>query len=248
MEYVEMLRARRVLTWYGGLLLVLTGLCFALGVKSGPPQIHIGMSGPAIPIHSILSGAAFGAVLLAAFLAVGLDAEYKTTAITWTRPLSRVAIALRFLAVDFGTFIAAWLLTVLLVVVAIVALGLGKYLTFGGFSGTYIALMFGCAVMWYGLVVLLTALLPGRGSAITGMSWAYVLVTPALTQIPFPPLLHNVTVGLVYLNPLVYIGINAREIGVLYGSPGLNAAMAWGIGLVAVAGGIRLWSAREVPS
>jgi hypothetical protein len=250
MEYVEMLRARRVLTWYGGIIFTLLALGLIVGFKEARP--HIQMSGATIHIEfsAILAGAAFGPLILAAFLAVCFDAEYKTVAITWTRPLSRLRIAGRYLMVDAATMIVAWLLTLAAVLICMAVLGLTRYLTFGPNVVDVILLAFGCAVMWYGLVVVLTILLPGRGNAIAGASWAYVLIVPGLSQIPFPHALHEVMVGLNYLNPLAYLG-NLGSSGsrtLIAGGPVEHTVAAWLIGIAAIAVGTRLWATREVPA
>ena len=250
MEYVEMLRARRVLTWYGGIVFALLALGLALAFKDGGPHIRMSGARPNVPFDAIVAGAAFGPMILAAFLAVCFDAEYKTAAITWTRPLSRMGIALRYLAVDAAAMIAAWLLTILAVLICLVVLGLASYITFQSNAVNVVFLAFGCAVMWYGLVVLLTALLPGRGNAIAGASWAYVLIVPGLSKIPFPAALHQVMVALNYLNPLAYIGSigSSRPDSVIAGSQGAHIAAVWVIGIAAVAIGTRLWATREVPA
>jgi hypothetical protein len=249
-EYVELLRARRALIWYGSILFAVLALGMAIAFKDGPPKIQMSHDmDPRIPIEYLLAGAAFGPLILAAFLAVGLDAEFKTVAIVWTRPISRLAVALRYVAVDGGTLIAAWALTLAACFLCIFVLGIGKYLTFGDHVGTYGLLVFGAGVMWYGLVVLVTTLLPGRGAAIAGASWGYALIVPGLASIPFPPLLHQIMVGLNYLNPMAYIGNQGSSShAIIPGSHEQHAVAAWLIGLVAVAIATQVWTKREVPA
>ena len=94
MQYVELLRARRALIWYGAILFSFVALGLVLAFKDGPPRIHMSPgSHSSIPFEFILAGGAIGPLILAAFLAVGLDAEYKTAAITWTRPPSETVRA-----------------------------------------------------------------------------------------------------------------------------------------------------------
>lgn len=263
MQYVELLRARRALTWYCGIVLALVALGLALAFKDGPPQIQMSHeANPVIPLWWVLTGCAFGPIFLAAFMAVGLDAEYKTAAITWTRPMSRLAIAARYVVVDLATLLAAWLFNVALCTIVLFALGLWPYVTATSQSGGAwdAPLAFGCAVMWYGLVVLCTVLVPGRGTAIAGASWAYVLFVPALAAIPFPPLLHSVMAALNWLNPLAYLSTRSnRHDGMgahidlgsgapIAGSTTVHLMVVWLIGLVAVAIAARLWTVREVPA
>jgi hypothetical protein len=247
MEYVELLRARRLLTWYGGILFVLLALGLALAFKDGPPVVHMnGATQGSIPLGAILAGSAFGAVVLAAFMAVAFDAEFKTAAIIWTRPMSRMAIVARYLAVDAATLIAAWLITFAVVLIALTAVGLGKYIV--PTQMDWFLLPLGCAVMWYGLVLLVSMLLPGRAGAIAGGSWAYALIVPGLSQIPFPPLLHQVVFALNYINPMAYIGTSSKNGTFLPGSPDAHTIAVWLIGIAAIAAGTRLWATREVPA
>jgi hypothetical protein len=247
-EYVEMLRARRALTWYGAILFACVALGLALAFKDGPPRIQMSHeSNPQIPVQFLIAGAAFGPLILAAFLAVGLDAEFKTVAITWTRPISRFAIALRYVAIDGGALLAAWVITLVAVFATIFAIGIAKYLVIGPQAGIYALLVFGAAVMWYGLVVLITTLLPGRGGAIAGGSWGYALIVPGLAHIPFPPLLHQAVIALNYLNPMAYISAGSAD-KLIAGSYEQHVVVVWLIGLVALAIATQLWTKREVPA
>lgn len=253
MEYVAVLRARRTLTWFIGIFFGLLAIGLALAFKDGPPHVQMSHDAhPGIPFDWIVGGAAFAPLIVTAFLGAGLDAEFKTTAIAWTRPVSRLAIAWRYVAVDVGAMLVAWLATAVAVVIGIVALGLSKYFVYGTEGFTFIVLPFGCAVMWYGLIVLISALFPGRGSAVVGASWAYALIIPGLSQIPFPPLIHQVMLGLNYVNPLAYLGnLNfgsnvPSSRGILAGSATDHTIAAWLIGLAALAIGTRIWASREV--
>ena len=259
MYYAELLRARRALTWYCGIALVLVALGLALAFKDGPPQIQMSRdANPIIPLWWVIAGCAFGPIVLAAFMAVGLDAEYKTAAITWTRPISRLAIAARYVAIDGATLLAAWLFNIVLCAIVLFALGIAKYLTGANDDGAawYSLLAFGCAVMWYGLVVLGTVLLPGRGNAIAGGSWAYALFVPGLAAIPFPPLLHQVMLALNWLNPLSYLStrhgagthVDFGAGAPIGGSTTAHLIAVWLIGIVAVAIATRVWAVREVPA
>ncbi len=244
-----MLRARRALIWYGSILFACVALGLALAFKDGSPRIQMSHGqNPMIPFQYLLAGSAIGPLILAAFLAVGLDAEYKTIAITWTRPISRLSIALRYLAVDGGALVVAWALALAAVLIPIFALGIGQHITFGGPIALSAVLVFGAAVMWYGLVVLVTTLLPGRGAAVAGASWGYALFVPVLAAIPFPPLLHQVVLALNYVNPTAYITGHNSSHPLIAGNDTQHAVAAWLIGLAAAAIATQVWTKREVPA
>jgi ABC-type transport system involved in multi-copper enzyme maturation permease subunit len=264
MYYAELLRARRALIWYGGIFLACVAIGLVLAFKDGPPRIQMSHdANPMIPIGALLVGCSFGPIVLAGFMAVGLDAEFKTAAIAWTRPVSRLAIAAAYVAVDVATLIVAWLFTGAVVVIGIAALGLARYLTFRDASDltSFLPLVLGCALMWYGLVLLASMFVPGRGNAIVGGSWAYALFVPGLAAIPFPPLLHKVMVALSYLDPLVYLSVHDAAGGtrsavvqtgnngaLIGGSASLHTLITWAVAVVAVAVGTRIWAVREVPA
>jgi len=248
MEYVAILRARRILTWYAVVFGLLVALGLVLAFKDGPPSVQMSRdANPMIPFDALLVGSLFAPVILAAFFAVGLDAEHKTIAIAWTRPLARLSIAARYVGVAFLGMLAAWIFTAVVVLLSLVILGLVQYVTPGHQSWTHLPVLAGVAVMWYGLVVFVSALLPGRGNAVAGGSWAYALIVPGLEKVPFPPLLHQVTVAMIYLNPLMYLqSREGREGEIVLANGGGTLAIAWVIGIVGIAAGAYIWSKREV--
>ena len=252
MEYVELLRARRVLTWYTGIIVAMLTIGMILVFKDGHPKIQMSHgANPMIPLDAIFAGAAFAPLIIAAFLGVGLDAEYKTTAIAWTRPLTRYALALRYMAIDGGAMIVAWIVALIAAFVPIFLLGLNSYFVASHDALPYIVLAFGVAVMWYGLILFFSALVPGRANAVVGMSWAYALVVPGLSQIPFPTVLHEVLIALNYINPLAYLG-NVSDSGsgrtLIAGTSTDHMIAVWLIGLAAIAAGTYIWANREVPA
>ena len=248
MEYVAILRARRILTWYGVVFGLLVALGLALAFKDGPPRVQMSHdANPMIPFDALLVGSLFAPVILAAFFAVGLDAEHKTIAIAWTRPLARLSLAARYVGVAFLGMLVAWVFTAVVALLAIVVLGLAPYVTAGHQSWTHLPVLAGVAVMWYGLVLFVSALLPGRGNAVAGGSWAYALIVPGLEHVPFPPFLHQVIVALNYLNPLMYLqSRGGREGEVVFANGGGTLAIAWIIGIACIAAGAYIWSKREV--
>ena len=90
MEYVEILRARRMLFWFGIVLLGMVALT-AVSIYGGHAEVQRGTG--AVLLSKLVGGAVFGALVVATFMATGLNAEFATTAIAWTRPKTREAIA-----------------------------------------------------------------------------------------------------------------------------------------------------------
>lgn len=251
MEYVAILRARRILTWYGGILGAAL-LLMLYGILTHHPTVQTDNPHAGVPLSALIGGAAVAAMTIAAFLAAGFDAEYKTAAIAFTRPLSRIRIARRFALVAAVATLAAFAVTLAAIFIVIASMDAWKYLTMqDGIGVPLVAAAFGCAAMWYGLVVLVAAIFPGRGGAIVGLSWAYALIVPAFAHADLPAAFHALFSALQFLDPLVYAGSigshhGASPLGIE--SVGLRAAIAWAIGAVALTAGVTLWAKREVPA
>ena len=245
MEYVEILRARRILFWYGMVLLAIVVLT-VLGIYSGHKSVH--SDGGNLKFSWLVTAGTFGALIVATFIAPGLNAELATTPITWTRPVTRESIAWRYIGIDIATIAIGYALMVgvLLVVCAVIG-ALGLIAFNAADSLLALALGMGAAVMWYAMISVVAARLPGRGGMIAGLSWAVFFVLIILTAAPFPPLFHAVFTALDYLNPIAWLG-NMGSSGrheIITLSEPLRAAGAWGIAAIAIVASVRLWSTRE---
>jgi hypothetical protein len=246
MEYVEILRARRVLMWFA---VALAGtICLNLLSLSRHAHVSGPTGGHHLPLSAILVGSAFIGFILASCVAPGLSSEGNTTAISWTRPMSRDVIAWRYVAVDLAAIAIGY--------AAFVAVALG-IIAFYGFQGAIaidgdipdgLALGLGTMVMWYGLLLAASARFPGRGGMIAGLSWGVVFVLAVMGQLPLPWLIHDLVVALNYFNPAEYISgagssSHAQHLVALTGI--WRTIVPWCIGIVATVAGVRLWSTRE---
>jgi hypothetical protein len=248
MEYVEMHRSRRVLTWFTLALLAALGIT-ALSMYAGHAQVHNGSG--IISFTDVLIACSMGAFIIATCVAPGLIAEDATLAIAWTRPTPRWSIAVRYVAVDVATIVIGYFILCAIVVAFIALFGALKNLELGSGTLPAFALGLGAAVMWYGLVTLVTSRFPGRGGLIAGMSWVAFILVGTLWAAPFPAPLHGLLTVLNYLDPIAYINgvttsdahAHAHPVAL---SEGARIAVAWLIGAAAIAGTVRLWSTREV--
>ena len=245
MEYVEILRARRILLWYGIVLLAIVGLAI-LAVYSGNGKVHT--ENGTVNFSSFVKAGTFGALVVATFIAPGLSAESATTPIIWTRPVTRESIAWRYIGIDVATIVIGYALLVASSLIVAAAADLLRLVTFTATASlTAFALGMGAAVMWYAMISVVAARLPGRGGMIAGLSWAVFLVTVALTAAPFPPLIHAVFTLLDYLNPMAWLGNmgSSERHEIIALSAPLRAAGTWGIAAIAIVASVRLWSTRE---
>jgi hypothetical protein len=247
MQYVEILRSRRVLTWYCGLLLgaliiVAFSFYYVHAQMNGRPEF--------VPLAHLIKGCAFGALILATCVAPGLNAESSTLAITWTRPISRAAIAWRYIAVDIATILVGFAFLIALVLVFFALFGQLGEVTIDASIVPAVLGALGCALMWYGLITVVTARMDGRGGLIAGVSWGVFVVLGLLWIVPFPAPLHGLITVLNYFDPLAYFtsvssdSHSSRTIIPL--DPNVKTAIAWGFAVVTSVATVRLWSTREV--
>ena len=248
MEYVELMRARRVLTWYCGLLLA-AFIIVAISFFSGHLESH--GRPESVALAYLIKGCAFGALILATCVAAaGLNAESATLAIAWTRPMSRAAIAWRYIAVDVATILVGFTFLIAMAVAFFALFGqLGEIVVDSRVLPAVLGSL-GCALMWYGLITVVTARMDGRGGLIAGLSWGVFIVLGVLWVAPFPPLLHGLVTFLNYFDPLAYFnGVssgNSSERAIIPLDPSVKTAITWAFAVVTSILTVRLWSTREV--
>src|ERR1700761_6443917 len=98
MQYVEILRVRRALLWYTGILLALVIVALVSVYAGTHAEVH---NSGTVRFGELVGGCAFGAGGVAALVVPGLSVESaQTIPIIWTRPASRASIAWRYIAVD----------------------------------------------------------------------------------------------------------------------------------------------------
>jgi hypothetical protein len=246
MEYVEILRARRILTWYTALIvigLVIEAISFYAGHGKNQGEGTVAFS-------SLAGGACVAALIIATLLAPGLSAEAaNTTALIWTRPAPREAIASRFIAVDVVAIVLAYAIMLVALLLGIAIIGGLLQVTFEPAAiGRAVLLGLGGSLMWYAMISVAAARLPGRGPLLAGLSWG---VFPAITALAlahnFPVWLHDVLYALNYLDPMAWMGGTTPQgnSSFLPFSVWGRVLGTWSIAIVALAASVRLWSTRE---
>ncbi len=246
MEYVEILRARRILTWYTSLIiagLIITAISFYAG--HGHNQ-----NNGTMPFSMLAAGAGIAALIIATLVAPGLSTEAaNTTALIWTRPAARDAIAARFIGIDVAAILIGYVIMLVAMIVGIAILGGLPVLTFEPAPILRsVALAVGGALMWYAAISVVAARLPGRGPLIAGLSWGVFPVLAGLVYAPnFPFWLHDVIYVLDYLNPMAWMGGMTA-----HGNSSIIPLSVWGrvlgefaIAIALAVTSVRLWSTGE---
>jgi hypothetical protein len=246
MEYVQILRARRILTWYTGFLvagLVIEAISY---YSSHGHNLNEGT----VPFHMLAAGAAVAALIIATLVAPGLSAEgANTTALIWTRPAPRDAIAARFIGIDIAAIVIGY-------AIMLVAIMLGVAIVGGLSQVTYdpeailrsVTLALGGALMWYAVISVVAARLPGRGPLIAGLTWGVFPILTALYHAHnFPIWLHDVIFVLNIFDPMAWLGGTTPQgnSSVIPLSVWERALGVWTITIVLAVASVRLWSTRE---
>ncbi len=261
MEYVELLRARRTLVAIGCVLLLPVLACLYVAIFVHPTfPAPIPWRPDGNVVHGALGVSDLFAWIAATVAGTGLAREAATLPFTWTRPAPRASIAWRLVAVDLATIVVAYGLATLCLVLCVTIAGLWGRLHFEGLGIMPVVLGLSVAFMWYGLIVLATARVPGRAGLIAGLSWPVFTIGASLLAAQFPSAVHTVIVAINYLNPLNYYetghgtGINiaittdasSYSRTVLQYSLPMRALATACIAAGALAAGVRLWATREI--
>lgn len=246
MEYVEILRARRILTWYTGLLvvgLVIEAISFYAGHGNNKGDGTVELS-------ALIAISCVASFIIATFVAPGLSAEAAhTTPLIWTRPAAREAVGARFVAVDVATILAGFVITLVATLIGIAIIGGLPAVRFdGAASGRNLLLGFGGAVMWYAVISLAASRLPGRGALLAGLSWGVFPIAGVLYfNVFFPVWLHDVIYALNYLNPMAWVGgmTPHDNPSIIPLTSTQRIVGEWLIAIALLAASVRLWSTRE---
>jgi hypothetical protein len=264
-QYIEVLRARRFLIWFAAILaasFVLTAITALTGhLHHHGDQLQL----PMIPVPYLEGICFFGALIVASFVAPGLHAEHTTLALTWTRPTPRAMIAWRYIGVDLAAMLIGALIVGLVIVGQLLVSGILGFVYFnaGDFFVAFVEAT-GAALMWYGLVMIVSVRIPERAGMIAGLSWIVFSAIGVLSSVPFFwPIVHDLLAVLNIFNPLVYFGggggsvtlhgssdadavTSTTRYGVLITSSIARIIVSYVIAAAALTATVRLWSTREI--
>lgn len=186
MEYVEFWRVRRSLLWHAGILAVIVVVIVSLPQVgtvhvTGPSGSTSFAPGQGAPLSVIAAMAAFFAAIYASSVGTSLNRENGMRDLSWTKPLTRTALALRYIILDLAGVVIAF-------AIALVALcSIAAYMHFPAYldgpAPVQIALGIGVGAMWYGLLQVLTCVAPPGARSLAGILWPIAIAVGALSQL-----------------------------------------------------------------
>ncbi|MBC5824721.1 MAG: hypothetical protein GIW99_02580 [Candidatus Eremiobacteraeota bacterium] len=205
MNYVELLRARKVLTVYGAVLAAVA-LIAMLSSHGQTPHMDInGHQTTSIPISVLILVAGYCAAIIASMLGTSLNRENGGhLELAWTKPISRSRYAAGIALVDILAIIIAMAAALLAIVAVLATFGLATFISADGALAATL-LGFGVALSWYAVSQAASASLRSKGRAVSGFAWPVAFALIALSFAPLQTMLHEVVLALNFLNPLAYL-------------------------------------------
>jgi hypothetical protein len=181
MYYVEALFASKRLLCFTLILLAMAA-AFTYVVTFPPVGMRIHNVGQDIQFDPILIGASFAALIMASMLAGTLNRDQSHLAYLWTRPVSRVSIALSYMLVDIATIVLSY--GVVLAIGAMVfAVPPQNHLIFDSQTAGIVVHSIALPLMAYALIEVGTSWNPQRQGAAVGIFWASAWVSLILSEI-----------------------------------------------------------------
>jgi hypothetical protein len=247
MEYVELLRVRAALVGYAVALAFVFVVATLILHGHGGIKINVSFDKGGVAVDELLVLGGFGAAFLATFFAANLSSERATLPLLWTKPVSRTALAYRFVAIDTLGMAVAIVMTAVAALALIAGIGQLRAVHVGSAGFANAALALGAPLAWYGLMLLVASRSDRDGASRAGaLSWPVFIVIILLAASALPPPAHALAVALGHVDPLFYLlGAERPGSGLLNAHAGIRGAACWLIASVTIAIAIRFWTARE---
>ena len=249
MEYVEFLRIRRSLLWHVGIVAAIALFIIAVGGREASVDINGStqlVSGMRVPVSVLAVAGAFFGAIFASSAGTSLNRENGTRELSWTKPVSRTVLAVRFILIDLCGIAIVFAATIVAIVVVLLRMHIQPFADPGAVPE--LALGLGIGTMWYALIQAITCTLPQGARALGGLMWPIAFAVGALTHVP------GVTGALAraanVFNPLSYMSNAASSGSHPYAAPPMppetRALFVWGFTVVMLAVAAALWPKAEV--
>jgi hypothetical protein len=204
MNYVEILRARRMIVGFGFIMAV-TGVGTAIGVRLATTDVSVDMHHISYAVLD-LTIASFAASAFATLLGSALALQNNGhLELAWSKPASRTRYAFGVIVADIVAILTAYAM------VAAMALSIGAlYHVDFGFSSHLLSVVPLCLLMplsFYAISLASTASMGRRGEAVAGIVLGVAIYLRLLIQLPLPPVFHNIAYTVDLVSPAAYFGI-----------------------------------------
>jgi hypothetical protein len=248
MEFVEVLRIRRALLWHVGIIGAIVLLVISVGGHNASVDINGStrlMSGMHLPLSFLAVFATFVGAIFASSAGTSLNRENATRELSWTTPLARTLLALRFMLIDMCGIAIAFAAAVLAVVIVLLRMHIVPFADAEAVPELVLGL--GIGMMWYALIQAITCTLPQGARALSGAMWPIAFMVGALTHVPGATgaLARAVNV----LDPLSYVSAASPVAAQAYAVPPMpaetRALLVWGFTVAFLAVAAAIWPKAE---
>jgi hypothetical protein len=273
MVYVEWLRARRRLIIFMAIIVGLVALNlipllfghthsdghgdFSVGLGSGQTGASVSqrlqqMAGNyRVPLSALLGVSALLTLIFTTTLGSSLNAQNDSLNLAFTRPVSRLRLALEFFGIDMAAILTCYVLCFLVALIPFAALGLTPHLYADPYIAAVSLLGIGASFMFYGILQSATAWLRGGAGLIIGLSWPIFLIAAIPGTPPFGVLANAILDVVRFFDPIVYLRTAMTQVGVQSGfgilTPFESSSLAvWVIGFAGCVLATYEWKRLEV--
>lgn len=206
MEYVEFWRVRRSLLWHAGIVAAIVAVVLMLPQIGTVHVVGPGGStkfapGAGAPLGVLAAVAAVFAAIYASSVGTSLNRENGTRDLSWTKPLSRTVLALRYVLIDLAGVLVAF--GIALAAEAVITTYMHFPPFFDAQAPVQIALGTGVGAMWYGLLQVSTCVAPPSARSLAGILWPVAFVVAGLAHLSGS--IGAIMRALDVLNPLNYM-------------------------------------------
>jgi hypothetical protein len=256
--YIEFLRIRKSLMWHIGILALVAIGIMLLGAGHADTEVIVNgssrsasqmVAGMTVPLSAAAGIAAFFGAIFASTCGTSFNRESMTRDISWTKPISRMMLALQFAIVDIAGVIVAYFAAFAVIVIVLLRYHVAPF--FDDAFAVELALGIGIGTMWYGLLQLITCMLGSGARAMAGILWPIAFVLIPLKQL-------DNGVGVLarildVINPLAYMSStqsgSGRGIHVVASGSGLPSneklQLVWLFTVVFTGIAIAIWPKKE---
>jgi hypothetical protein len=254
MEQVELWRVQRSLLWHAGIVAAIVVLILVLPQVgavhvTGPSGSTNFAPGTGVPLSAIATIGAFFAAIYASSVGTSLNRENVTRDLSWTKPLTRTVLALRYILIDLAGVVIAFAVAIAAVAVIMTYMHFPPF--FDAEAPVQLALGAGVGAMWYALLQVLTCVGPPSARTLAGVLWPVALVLVVLAGV-LSGSLGALVRAINVLNPLHYMSSTTMHSDpgsatVLPGSLPADerALIVWCFTLAFCALAIYLWPRKE---
>jgi len=261
MYYVQLLRLRKALTWFGA---AITAVALLIVITMHLPHAETDLSAAkgTIPLSVLFLGASLIAILFATICGTSLNQENEGVEMVWAKPIARERLAFEYMLCDLAAIVTAFVYGLILILLVFASLGATSVIVVDGSAPAAAVLGLGVAMMWNGELQALTSWQIGRGGLMIGLSWAvfaWLLPMCTLLSTYWNPSAHAFLVAANYLNPLAYLATGGGgHIQINSSSSAANgtvliplgwwarAAIAWSLGIAGWGAATFAWKRLEV--